>query len=488
MSTVGRKGGLLSTISSGISNCRSKVRSYIAPEHSEVVNPDGSNVEQDSNAPRFKQEEKESYWTYMHNFIGSDITSLVTLPVVVFEPMTMLQKLAEIMEYSHLLDMADQCEDPAMKLAYASTWATSVYFAYQRTWKPFNPILGETYEMVDKSGLTFLAEQVSHHPPVSTAHAENDHFIYDITSKVKTRFMGNALDVFPVGRTRILLKKSNMMLDLVPPPTRVHNLIFGRTWVDSPGDMIMTNLTTGDKVVLHFHPCNWFGRKIGRVKSIGKRKGKHQGRGRNDIDGYVYNKEGESKLLMTGNWSKSMSCQPCDFEGEPIDGTELKEIWRVADTPKGDKFQYTHFAHNVNSFDSAPQRLLASDSRLRPDRQALEKGDLSRAGVEKSRLEERQRAEKKLREARKQEFIPRWFKMSGDIAPTPWGDLEVYEYNGKYGKHLESIPAVQTVDVEDPKCIAFDPWQLTPSGDQNVAHASQVLPVSVEPTLAVKAP
>ena len=25
----------------------------------------------------------------------------------------------QIMEYSHLLDMADQCEDPAMKLAYA---------------------------------------------------------------------------------------------------------------------------------------------------------------------------------------------------------------------------------------------------------------------------------------------------------------------------------------------------------------------------------
>lgn len=60
-------------------------------------------------------------------------------------------------------------------------------------------------------------------------------------------------------RTRVLLKKSNMILDLVPPPSRVHNLIFGRTWVDSPGDMVMTNLTTGDKVVLYFHPCNWFG-------------------------------------------------------------------------------------------------------------------------------------------------------------------------------------------------------------------------------------
>ena len=37
----------------------------------------------------------------------------------------------------------------------------SVYPAYQRTWKPFNPILGETYEMVNHNGITFLAEQVN---------------------------------------------------------------------------------------------------------------------------------------------------------------------------------------------------------------------------------------------------------------------------------------------------------------------------------------
>lgn len=53
---------------------------------------------------------------------------------------------------------------------------------------------------------------------------------------------------------------------------------------------------------------------------------RHSRRGRNDIDGYVYNKDGESKLLISGNWSKSMSCQPCDVEGEPLDGTELKEV------------------------------------------------------------------------------------------------------------------------------------------------------------------
>lgn len=53
--------------------------------------------------------------------------------------------------------------------------------------------------------------------------------------------------------------------------------------------------------------------------------------------------------------------------------------------PENDKFQYTYFAHKINSFDTAPKKLLASDSRLRPDRYALEKGDLSKAGAEKSR-------------------------------------------------------------------------------------------------------
>lgn len=32
----------------------------------------------------------------MQKYIGSDITSMVTLPVVIFEPMTMLQKMAEV--------------------------------------------------------------------------------------------------------------------------------------------------------------------------------------------------------------------------------------------------------------------------------------------------------------------------------------------------------------------------------------------------------
>jgi hypothetical protein len=60
-------------------------------------------------------------------------------------------------------------------------------------------------------------------------------------------------------RTRVTLKRDGVILDLVPPLTKVSNLIFGRTWIDSPGEMVLTNMTTGDKVVLYFQPCGWFG-------------------------------------------------------------------------------------------------------------------------------------------------------------------------------------------------------------------------------------
>lgn len=52
--------------------------------------------------------------------------------------------------------------------------------------------------------------------------------------------------------------------------------------------------------------------------------------GRYEVDGYAYNAEEEPKILMTGKWNESMSYQPCDMEGEPLTGTELKEVILIA--------------------------------------------------------------------------------------------------------------------------------------------------------------
>eukprot|EP00245_Coleochaete_scutata_P008860 TRINITY_DN2796_c0_g1_i1.p1 TRINITY_DN2796_c0_g1~~TRINITY_DN2796_c0_g1_i1.p1 ORF type:complete len:454 (-),score=96.13 TRINITY_DN2796_c0_g1_i1:738-2099(-) len=427
-----------------LSSLAQKGLNVVVGKDVEVINPEGGQDDalQEAEKGRFKKEESDTYWKMMQKYIGADVTSMVTLPVSIFEPMTMLQKMAELMEYSELLNKADMCEDPYLKLVYASTWAVSVYWAYQRTWKPFNPILGETYEMVNHNDMFFLAEQVTHHPPQSAGHAENEHFTYDVTSKLRTKFLGNSVELYPVGRTRVVLKRTGEVLDLVPPPSIAHNLIFGRTWVDSPGDMIFTNLTTGDKVVLFFQPCGWFGA------------------GRYEVDGYVYDAAEEPKILISGKWNSSMSWQPCDSEGEPLAGTKLEEVWKLAPQPANDKFSYTEFAHKINSFDTSPTGLLPSDSRLRTDRRYLEAGDLNKAGAEKSRLEEKQRAEKRLREAKKEPWAPRWFRNTGEVSETPWGPLEIYEFTSSYREHREQVETTADGPADDRTRVEFDPWQF----------------------------
>jgi hypothetical protein len=43
--------------------------------------------------------------------------------------------------------------------------------------KPFNPILGETYELQHPQ-FTFISEQVSHHPPISAGYTFGKDFEY----------------------------------------------------------------------------------------------------------------------------------------------------------------------------------------------------------------------------------------------------------------------------------------------------------------------
>lgn len=74
-------------------------------------------------------------------------------------------------------------------------------------------------------------------------------------------------------------------------------------------------------------------------------------------------------------------------------------------------------------------------------------------------MEERQRAEKREREAKEQKFTPRWFDLTEEVTPTPWGDLEVYQYNSKYSQHRAAVDISDSVDVVGVKSIEFNPWQ-----------------------------
>ena len=48
------------------------------------------------------------------------------------------------------------------------------------------------------------------------------------------------------------------MFSLVPPNSKAHNVIMGRTWVDCYGTFTLVNASSGATCSLYFTPCGWF--------------------------------------------------------------------------------------------------------------------------------------------------------------------------------------------------------------------------------------
>ena len=74
------------------------------------------------------------------------------MPVYFNEPISMLQKVSEMMEYETLLVRASSPEmrdDPIKRLLYVTAFAIAQYkCSDKRLNKPFNPVLGETFELL----------------------------------------------------------------------------------------------------------------------------------------------------------------------------------------------------------------------------------------------------------------------------------------------------------------------------------------------------
>ena len=130
-------------------------------------------------------------------------------------------------------------------LAWVVGFTMGPFGAIERPYKPFNSVLGETFEYTTPAGARYLAEQVSHHPPIGAGHGEGELWAYDLVSAPKTKFLGNSVEVYPIGRTRIRLKPTGEVFSLVPPTSKAHNVILGSTWIDTYGDYTLVNTTTG---------------------------------------------------------------------------------------------------------------------------------------------------------------------------------------------------------------------------------------------------
>ncbi|XP_050689095.1 oxysterol-binding protein 1-like [Eriocheir sinensis] len=367
-------------------------------------------------------------WSIMKNCIGKEL-SKIPMPVNFSEPLSFLQRLTEDFEYSDILDRAAQIEDSCEQLSLVAAFTVSSYATTAlRTAKPFNPLLGETYECdrTDDLGWRAVSEQVSHHPPIVAQFVEgssgwNSWQEFAMSSK----FRGKYLQIIPLGIAHLEFRSSGNHYTWRKVSTTVHNMIVGKLWLDNHGEMEIVNHHTGDKCCLKFVPYSYFSRETPKK-----------------VTGYVVDSEGTLKWFITGMWDEKIeACRVISQSlrgGKPVYETgPPKVLWkRNPINPEAERYyNFTELACQLNE----PEEMVCpTDSRNRPDQRLMEEGRWDEANAEKLRLEEKQRATRRSREAEAEQaaaegreypaYSPQWFcKETDDVT----GAL-IFRYTHEY--------------------------------------------------------
>ncbi|XP_037427190.1 oxysterol-binding protein-related protein 1C-like [Triticum dicoccoides] len=362
-----------------------------------------------------EKEKGVSLWSMIKDNIGKDLTK-VCLPVYFNEPLSSLQKCFEDLEYSYLIDRAYEWGkrgDSLMRILSVAAFAVSGYASTDgRSCKPFNPLLGETYEAdYPDKGLRFFSEKVSHHPMVVACHCEGNGWRFWADSNLKSKFWGRSIQLDPVGVLTLEFDDGEVF-QWSKVTTSIYNLILGKLYCDHYGTM----------------------RIQGNREYSCKLKFKEQSiidRNPHQVQGVIQDRSGRTVATLFGKWDESMHYVMGDCFGKGKGSENFSEahlLWKRSKPPKfPTRYNFTSFAITLNELTPGlKEKLPPTDSRLRPDQRCLENGEYERANAEKLRLEQRQRQARKMQESG---WKPRWFaKDKGS---------DTYRYLGGYWESRE---------------------------------------------------
>uniref|UniRef100_H3BWN9 Oxysterol-binding protein n=1 Tax=Tetraodon nigroviridis TaxID=99883 RepID=H3BWN9_TETNG len=342
--------------------------------------------------------------TILYNNIGKDL-SRVSMPVALNEPLCLLQRLSEELEYTDLLDIANHIEDPYERMVYVAVFSISGYAwaSWRYRYKPFNPVLGETYESHrEDRGFHYVSEQVSHHPPISACHAESENFTFWQDQRWKNKFWGKSVEIISSGLVNVTLPRYGDHYEWNKAVTCIHNVLSQQRWLEHYGEVVIRN-TKSDICT-----C-----KITFVKS----RYWSSDNSKNEVQGVVLNRAGEVVHRFGGLWHEGIFC---DTLPTP------KCIWKPNAQPEDhfDYYGFSRYARELNELTPELEAVLPpTDTRFRPDQRLLEHGKVAEA-------------------KRGEEHVPRFFRKDVDQAGR-----EVWLSNGTYWQ-LRKEPGFHTDNLQ----------------------------------------
>lgn len=325
-----------------------------------------ASVQRRTSLPAPQPADEGSLFSVLKKNVGKDL-STISFPVTFNEPITLLQRAAEEIEYYDLLSQAAATTDPLDRLCLVTAFAVSSYAhtRHRSGRKGFNPMLAETFE---DSRMNLIMEKVSHQPLIMMSHAQGEGWELTATNNGKTKFWGKSLEIIPIGGTRVQI--GDDVYSWVKPSSFVRNLMVGNKYLEHVGKLIITSSSSHSKAVLEFKQSSYWGPS-------------------NLVSGHVLNAAGKPITELEGKWD--------EYFAQKLDSSTLRVLWRAAAYPKRTEefYGFTSFSMSLNEMTPDLEgKLPPTDSRLRPDVRALEEGRLDEAEEDKNVIEEKQRDRK----------------------------------------------------------------------------------------------
>ncbi|XP_075920180.1 oxysterol-binding protein-related protein 9 isoform X4 [Petromyzon marinus] len=334
--------------------------------------------------------------------LGMDLTKVV-LPTFILERRSLLEMYADFFAHPDLFVSVAGGVDARERMVSVVRWYLSSFHAGRKgsvAKKPYNPILGETFHChwtvpdhhhhhqqqqqqhaavpavpaeetsqelaadgpvpwATKGSVTFIAEQVSHHPPISAFYAECHCRRIQFNAHIwtKSKFLGMSIGVHNIGQGCVSLLDHDEDY-IITFPNGYGRSILTVPWVELGGECTISCAKSGFTATVNFHTKPFYGGSKHRISA--------EILSPNEKKPFV-SIEGEWNGTMHAKWSTGESSVFVDTKSIPI---TKKKVRRIEDQGE---FESRRLWRDVTS--------------------SLKAGDIDRATDAKHHLEEQQRAE-----------------------------------------------------------------------------------------------
>ncbi|XP_061465003.1 oxysterol-binding protein-related protein 11 [Rhineura floridana] len=347
--------------------------------------------------------------------LGMDLTRVV-LPTFILEKRSLLEMYADFMSHPDLFIAISNGTSPEERMIrFVEYYLTSFHEGRKGAIvkKPYNPIIGETFHCSWKSRVPsdtssnssshslseqvtvseesqdqaesdcytvrFVAEQVSHHPPVSGFYAECVERKMCVNAHVwtKSKFLGMSIGVTMIGEGILSLLEHGEEYTFTLPCAYARSILTV-PWVELGGKVNVNCAKTGYSASITFHTKPFYGGKLHRITGEVKQ-----------------NATNTVVCRVQGEWNSILEFTYNNGETKCMDLTKLPVIRKqVRPIEKQGPFESRKLWQHVT--------------------ESLREGDIDKATEHKKSLEERQRNEERLRAETGTPWHTKYFVKDGD--------------------------------------------------------------------------